>query len=316
MIKIFRESVFPVKTHQHGWNAVLKLMRTHFHQQTGAPAFLDDFVDISFGSNSSDPGLPYRHPWVGIIHHPVKIPVADPVLALLGAGTMMHTSLFRESVKHCKALITFSLSNAREIRKVLDEIGAIVPVFSVAHPTDQNVPLFSFEVFAQKTREINAVGFWLRRLQTFAELRTDLKKRYIFMSHRVDERVAHLRKCTAGLPQNFKIVPYLDHEDYNHALATGIGFADYYAVCASNTIIEHIARGTPLLVNPEPSVIDYLGKEYPFYFTDLKEAEDKLRDMKLIQATHEYLKSPKYAAMLSYDYFIQGMRTILTKVLA
>jgi hypothetical protein len=315
MIKIFRESVFPVKTHQHGWNAVLKLMRTHLHTQAGAPAFLDDFVDISFGSNSGDPGLPYRHPWVGIIHHPVKIPVADPLLALKGAGAMMHTSLFRESVKHCKALITFSPSNAREIRTVVAEIGAIVPVYSVAHPTDQNVPLFSFEVF-KKTRQVNAVGFWLRRLQTFASLRTDLEKRYIFMSHRVDERVAHLRKCTAGQPQNFTVVPYLDHEDYNHALATGVGFADYYAVCASNTILEHIARRTPLLVNPEPSVIDYLGKDYPLYFTDLKEAEAKLHDMKLIEATTEYLKSPKFDMMVNYEHFISTMKAILTKVLA
>jgi hypothetical protein len=314
MIKIFRESVFPVRTHQHGWNEVLRLMRTHLHQQSNAPAFLDDFVDISFGDNVKDDGIPYRHPWVGIVHHPVKIPVADPMLALKGAGAMMRTRAFRESLGQCKGLITFSLANARQMRTVLEELGSTVPVFSLAHPTAQNVPKFDFKEF-KKTKQINAVGFWLRRLQTFAELRTDLNKRYIFMSHRMEERKDHLRKCTQGLPQNFTVAPYLDHDAYNHALATGIGFADYYAVCASNTILEHIARATPILVNPEPSVVDYLGKEYPLYFRGLRDAEEKLRDMALIEAAHEYLKAPKYSMMMSYDFFIQAIREALEKVL-
>lgn len=314
MIKIFRPSVFPEKTHQHGWNEVLRLMRKHLHQPTGAPAFLDDFVDISFGDNSGDPGIPYRHPWVGIIHHPVKIPVADPLLAMKGAGTMMRTSNFRESLACCKGLITFSLSNSRQIKSVLDELGSTVPVFSLAHPTALNVPQFDFDKF-EKTRHINAVGFWLRRLQTFAALRTDLKKRYIFMSHRVEERKDHLRKCTQGLPQDFTVMPYLNFDGYNHALSTGIGFSDYYAVCASNTILEHIARATPILVNPEPSVVEYLGKEYPLYFRGLHDAEEKLRDMALIKAAHEYLKAPKCSLEVSYGYFIQRIREVLLKVL-
>lgn len=315
MIKIFRPSVFPEKTHQHGWNEVLRLMRSHLHQQSGAPAFLDDFVDISFGSNSTDPGIPYTHPWIGMIHHPAKIPVADPYLAGLAADTMMRTSKFRESLKTCKGLITFSPSNAREIRKTLAEIGAIVPVFRLVHPTEMNVPLFSWEIF-QKTQQINCVGFWLRRMHTFAGLRTDLKKRYIFSSHRVEERMDHLKKCLDGkIPKDCTVLPYLDRDDYNHALATGIGFADYYACCASNTILEHIARATPILVNPLPSIVDYLGSEYPFYFNDLKEAEAKLNDTQVIKDAHDYLAKINQQPMYRYDWFIESLRTVLKKIL-
>jgi hypothetical protein len=314
MIKIFRESVFPETAHQHGWNEVLRHMRAHLHQQVGAPAFLDDFVDISFGDNIADPGIPYRHPWVGIIHHPMDIPAADPALALKSTRTMMAHPKFKESLKCCKGLITFSPSNAREIRKVLAEQGTIVPVFRLVHPTETNVPLFSWEIFEQ-TREINCVGFWLRRLHTFAELRTDLKKRYIFSSHRVEERMAHLRKCLDGsIPKDIVVVPYLDHDDYNHALATGIGFADYIACCASNTLLEHIVRGTPILVNRVPSVIDYLEPMYPLFYADRKEAEDKLRDMGCVKAAHEYLVNRSKQPMFRYDWFIESMKSVLKKI--
>jgi hypothetical protein len=314
MIKIFRESVFPEKTHQHGWNEVLRLMRAHLHQKGGAPAFLDDFVDISFGSNSSDPGIPYRHPWVGMIHHPAHIPAADPVLHLLSANVMMRTAKFLESVKHCKALITFSQANARELRKTLAEIGAIVPVFTLSHPTEHNVPLFSWEIF-EKTQQINCVGFWLRRLQSFAELRTDLNKRFIFSSHRVEERMDHLKKCTQGIKKDWEVGPYLDREDYNHALATGIGYADYIACCASNTVIEHIARQTPLIVNRLPSIVDYLGTDYPLYYECPSEAESLARDTKALKAAHEYLKLRSTSPMLRYEWFIEALRGVLKKVL-
>jgi hypothetical protein len=315
MIKIFRESVFPESTHQHGWNEVLRLMRTHLHQQTGAPAFLDDFVDISFGDNRTDPGIPYKHPWVGIVHHPVDIQGASPNLHLKSASVMMRTPQFRESVKCCKGLVTFSPSNATRLKGVLRSIDAEVPVKALAHPTAQNVSEFSVKRF-EKHRQINCVGFWLRRLQTFAHLHTDLKKRYIFMSHRGPERMAHLLTCCDDkIPSDCEVIPYLDFDSYNYALSSGIGFADYYACVASNTILEHIARATPLLVNPLPSIVDYLGKEYPFYFQDMREAEDKLRNVDLIRQTHEYLKAPKFTAMLCYARFINTIKSILTEFL-
>jgi hypothetical protein len=314
MIKIFRPSVFPEKTHQHGWNEVLRLLRTHLHQQSGAPAFLDDFVDISFGSNISDAGIPYRHPWVGMIHHPAIIPAADPWLHVQSASAMMRGLKFKESLPQCKALITFSHSNAREIRKIVAELGAIVPVFTLAHPTEHNVPLFSWEIF-EKTRQINCVGFWLRRLQTFAELRTDLTKRYIFSSHRVEERMDHLKKVTNGLKNDCMVMPYLDREDYNHALATGIGYADYIACCASNTVLEHLARHTPLIVNPLPSIVDYLGDDYPLYFESQAEAEKLTRDMGALKAGHEYLANRSKSPLTHYEWFIEAMKGILQKVL-
>ena len=43
-----------------------------------------------------------------------------------------------------------------------------------------------------------------------------------------------------------------------------------YTCSASNSIIESIARATPILVNPIPPAIEYLGPEYPFYFRSIE----------------------------------------------
>jgi hypothetical protein len=313
MIKVFREAVFPPGTHQHGWNEVLRLIRLHLHQQSGAKAFLDDFVDISFGDNITDPGIPYRHPWVGMIHNPVHIPKPGPVDK--SVQVLFTRPEFIESLACCKALITFSVANTKDIRNLLTAQGSRVPVFTLGHPTDYNVPQFNFDAF-KESRRVNSVGFWLRDLASFARLNIPLKKRYILASNRADERRAALDEATAGVKKrDWEVAPRLDHDAYNQALASGVGYADYLACCASNTILEHMARTTPLVVNPLPSICEYLGHEYPLYFGCQAEAETILRDMKLLREGHEYLKERQRITTFRPEWFVPGLRNVLQKVL-
>lgn len=62
-------------------------------------------------------------------------------------------------------------------------------------------------------------------------------------------------------------------------------------------------RHTPLLVNPLPAVLEYLGQDYPFYFRTLDEAAAKLMDRDLICRTHEYLKRLARVRELSGESF-------------
>ena len=77
--------------------------------------------------------------------------------------------------------------------------------------------------------------------------------------------------------------------DYDKLLTENIIFLDLYDSSANNAIIEAIARATPILINRHPAVIEYLGNEYPFYFNDYKDAENKLNNLDLIRETHNYL---------------------------
>ena len=54
--------------------------------------------------------------------------------------------------------------------------------------------------------------------------------------------------------------------------------------------MEAIVYETPIIVNKIPAVVEYLGTNYPLYFTTQKEAETLLNSPKKLKAAHIYLK--------------------------
>ena len=64
-----------------------------------------------------------------------------------------------------------------------------------------------------------------------------------------------------------------------------------------------------MLVNPIDSVVEYLGKDYPFYYYSLDEAAEKLEDDDLIQKTSEYLRSRK--SLVDKSKFVRDLGCVL-----
>lgn len=83
---------------------------------------------------------------------------------------------------------------------------------------------------------------------------------------------------------------FLPNDEYDKLLSENVGFLNLYDSSANNAVIECIARSTPLLVNPLPSVVEYLGVDYPLYYCSYQEAIEKACDYDLIRTAHEYLK--------------------------
>ena len=114
----------------------------------------------------------------------------------------------------------------------------------------------------------------------------------------------------ARFADNTREVQHLTDAEYDQLLAENLAFIRLYDASANNTVVECIARATPLLVNPLPAVVEYLGPNYPFYFKSLAEAADKAMDLGLIERTHEYLRScdtrPQLTAARFRDAFIQS----------
>jgi hypothetical protein len=86
-------------------------------------------------------------------------------------------------------------------------------------------------------------------------------------------------------------------------LAENIVFVELYDASANNTAIECIARATPLLVNPLPAVMEYLGAGYPLYCADAADAATKAMDVGRLRAAHEYLRGCDIRAKLDPGYF-------------
>jgi hypothetical protein len=101
-------------------------------------------------------------------------------------------------------------------------------------------------------------------------------------------------------------VVYVPHKEYDKLLSENIIIVNLYDSSANNTVIECIARNTPLLVNPIEPVIEYLGKDYPLYFSSLEEAVEKAEDFDLIEQTHQFLVNHPIKKKLTGKYFLES----------
>ena len=87
-----------------------------------------------------------------------------------------------------------------------------------------------------------------------------------------------------------EIVEKVSDSDYDRILESHVVFIKLFDASAVNTVIECCVRNTPILINKLPAVVEILGENYPFYFSSLEEASEKLNYGNVLK-THLYLKT-------------------------
>lgn len=285
--------------HRSGWRFAMRAIR-QLCRTDGRGILLDAYVEKNFFKRLAEARrqdvVPYRRPWVGIIHTPLDMPLwhhqnRKSPRYILRLGT------WRESLCLCRGLITLTTHTRLWLEKRVN-----VPVVSLRHPTETPKLRFSLRRFWENpTPRIVQVGRWLRRLDAIWELPAKRLRKAILLPARDDYNLRRFRedlcqdRARSGAPPLEKwaveIIPYLQAQDYDRLLAENIVFLCLHAAAAVNTIIECIVRHTPVLVNPLPGVVEYLGQDYPFYFRTLGEASAKAEDMSLVREAHDYLRA-------------------------
>lgn len=107
--------------------------------------------------------------------------------------------------------------------------------------------------------------------------------------------------------RSVELLHHVDNDEYDELLANNVVFLNLVDCSAVNTVIECIVRNTPLLVNPLPAVVEYLGKEYPLYYNTLDEAAKLLMSDDKLQEAHIYLRRMN-KSFLSIENFVFGVR--------
>ena len=279
--------------HRTGWGWALDAL-SPLHRTGGVR--VEGFIDKKFGWGR-DPGdrgnafTPYLEPWVGVWHNPPAMPEW-----FNGDRQAPHDILaseeWRGSAPACQGLFTLSEALARWLRPRVD-----VPVCVLRHPSPEPRRMFSLEAYrSNPDRCIAQVGWWLRRFvslrllpvttvrKVFLDLRATLPAIGSIMQREL-ELVSPERNRGEVSP-----LPYLDNDAYDEFLSRNLVFLHLYDASAANTLVECIQRATPLLVNPLDAVVEYLGAEYPLYFTTLEEAADKAEDDAALGRAHAYLR--------------------------
>ena len=99
-------------------------------------------------------------------------------------------------------------------------------------------------------------------------------------------------------PHTLRTLPfrnrYLSRNKYDHYITTNIIIIDLRNASANNSILEMIVTETPFFVNRLSSVEEYLGTDYPLYFSNATEIEEIINYPNIMidkyTEAHQYLR--------------------------
>ena len=288
--------------HRSGWSYAIAGL-ADLHNPHGI--LLDSFIERTFGWNP-DGITSHKSPWIGFIHVPPNPPPwFHPSIS---NGFIFSLPQWKESMGQCKGLFTLTNYHKKYLEKYLP-----IPINNLLHPTEIPELHWSWQKFiSNKEKKVIQVGYWLRKLYSIHLLQArNFKKIFIIKDDTSMEYLLNAEKENYSLKDYLTVetldsvdhIPFQSNQDYDQLLSNNIVYLDLYDSSANNAIIECIVRNTPVLVNPIEPVIEYLGKDYPLYFTTHDQASEKLQNFDLIKQAHEYLKDLPLKKKLTVKYF-------------
>lgn len=246
-------------------------------------------------------------PWIGIWHNPHNMPLWFDYCN--SPQMIMKKDIYIKNINTCKGIIVLSNYLASWMRK---NIPSHVPISILYHPTDNCDIKFSFDKFIMNERKcIIQIGYWLRNMCAIGKLKTNTyKKIWLYgTQHAMDcidrENKIHKTKKIKCASMTDVSLMRVNDDEYDKMLSENIVFLYLYDSSANNAIIECIARNTPILINKHPAIVEYLGEDYPFYYSCIDDAEKKMHDFNLIKITYEFMKNNTQShSKISYERFI------------
>lgn len=249
---------------------------------------LDDFVERSFQHQQQRQR--WQEPWVGIFHHPPNFPTwLDPTAPL---QAILKTPEFRASLPYLKGAIALSEHLGGWLRESLR-----CPVLVRKHPTEVPPTRFSMERWEVHTRQpLVQVGWYARNQRAIyqVDVPDSFHKIHLLQDRHWVARAVELTDTLSPhrnrpLRGQVDIMHEISNEHYDELLASSLIFNEYWDLSASNTVIEAIARSTPMVVNHHPALVEYLGAEYPLFFHEIRDVKAILRDRERIRSASDYL---------------------------
>ena len=288
--------------HRSGWNFVMNSLQP-LHNKDGI--YIVGFLEKVFCWNKPKQ-IEFPKPWIGFTHRPHQIPDWFPKNM---KNQFYENEYFQNTLHNNVGIITLTQYHANYLSNILP-----TNINSLFHPTEFTNRQWDSDLFLKNRLNVVQIGWWLRKLHAIFML-PDGDYTKIFLSKlnvenaaadffKIEkERLSKLNQFSDSMYDSTKIIEFLPDGEYDDLLSSCIIFLDLYDASANNAIVEGIARATPILVNKLEPVKEYLGDDYPFYYSTYEEARDKLHDRDLIIKTHEYLKSDVLRDKISIDRF-------------
>ena len=293
--------------HRSGWTCAVDAL-SPLHRKNGLG--IDTFVELTF-AGLTQPSAAHERPWVGICHVPTVIPEWFPdTLRAQFFPYYSQGKAWQAALEHCVGLFALSEAHAEELRRATG-----LTVCRLMHPTEIPSRQWTTDGFlASPTKKVVQIGWWLRNMHAiyqaqfpgFEKVLLELTGQGHVQEYfsREGEYLLGRGDFKTEMLETVTRVPYVSNQEYDRLLSESIVFLDLYASSANNAIIECIARGTPLLVNRLPAVEEYLGADYPLYFSCHDEAAEKAANIDLLEKAHLWLQAPGIRSRICAQNFL------------
>lgn len=253
------------------------------------------------GEAASDAPRPRERDWVGVLHVPFGAP--DWFMPQVSPEQVFKTAMWEKSLPTCRGVISLSEDTARDFGARYRDI----PSLAVSHPTDLRAPRFEPERYCAQPRLVQA-GDWLRKLQAIFRIQAPGHEKIMLLKNGTYARLEKdIGQFGDKRNESVDLRYMVPNEEYDDLLASSVVLCLLYGTAANNLVIECMARATPILVNPLPAIIEYIGPDYPFYAEDVAQADRLLADKGAVRAAHHYLEERTPKAGIGYDDFLRNV---------
>ena len=224
---------------------------------------------------------------------------------------------FHDLTNHVTFLYTLSIDHKKYLLNAYPDYSN--KIFSVHHPINIDASddeCFDLNAFLDNKKIYN-IGWWLRNFKTFIDFLppTDFKKIIIVK----DDFIKPFNRIIANNNDlsSVEVVEQLDDEEYSNIFKKSCIFADIIDCIANNTVLECIKFNTPIILRRSKSAEEYLGPDYPLFFSninELKALHEETFLIDLIIRAHQYLKKMN-KSFLSLESFNRKIQYDLDKLI-
>ena len=280
LLQLEDSSYYKSVTHNGGWRDVVgHMMSTDAVSEFEGRFQLVDCMESTFLWNRRV----LHTPWLGIMHFGHNLPAMYPKEET--AQGLIQNRNFRKSLRNCRAIIVMSTEMAEWLRQIVD-----VPVFMIPHPVSNH----TCQGIVSEMRGVLFLGTQYRRLG-MKQLHTKWSVKWAPGTRDIKWLRALYRRQNQNRENPFSSVERVyaaSSSEYFEMLSTHIVVIDLLDAVANNAVLEIIKCNIPAFVSRLPATVEYLGRDYPMFFSNYSELEAQLNAASLrllMQRTQQYL---------------------------
>ena len=193
---------------------------------------------------------------------------------------MLSNKNFIDSLKYCKALITLAESVSGWLRLQLP-----VPVHTILHPsTPQTCPKSTYD----NKSNVLLLGSQYRKISSIYNLKVPGFSKSWAPGTTNKKHINRLFSRDINIPDTTKMsdvsIRYVkSNAEYTKMIEASFVVIDLWDAAANNAVLESIYCKIPTLISKLPGTIEYLGKDYPLFFSNFNELQQIFNNVTMLK---------------------------------